>query len=184
MCREGEIVGAIASGISFETQEKLQQTAQTIAATSEEITATIQELSATAGRLATQLDNLKGRGQNVFNEINKTDNILRFVRVLLLIQISWGLNAAIEAARAGEQGRGFSVVAEEIRKMADNSSGAVNNIKCILQNIQSEVSGIVKTIQDAAIIGERQAAATQEISSSMEQLAVTAVEIERISETV
>lgn len=54
------------------------------------------------------------------------------------------LNAAIEAARAGEQGRGFAVVADEVRKLAEQVSVSVNDITRIVSNIQNE-SGIVAT---------------------------------------
>jgi len=47
------------------------------------------------------------------------------------------LNAAIEAARAGEQGKGFSIVAEEVRKLAEQSSTAVDDIKSTVAKVQN-----------------------------------------------
>lgn len=57
------------------------------------------------------------------------------------------LNASIEAARAGEAGKGFSVVAEEIRKLAEQSSSAVEEIKGIIQAIQMYSDTSVKTME-------------------------------------
>jgi hypothetical protein len=127
-----EMVGTIGIGISLETQQTLHEAAQSIAATSEQLTATAQELASTAGELSHDLDNTKIAGEKVLHEINKTDEILKFVSEVAASSNLLGLNAAIEAARAGEHGRGFAVVADEIRKMADNSSEAVKNIKVIL----------------------------------------------------
>lgn len=181
---DGKLVGAIATGTSLVTQQTLHESAQTIAATSEEITATTEEVAATATQLAQDLVELKKDGEDVILEIKKTDEILQFVSNVAANSNLLGLNAAIEAARAGEHGRGFAVVAEEIRKMADNSAKGVKDIKSILASIQSNASDIVKTIADAAQLGERQAAAAQQVSASMEQLATTATNVERIAEIV
>lgn len=178
----GKLIGALALFISIETQETLQKTAQSIAATSEEMTATSQELAATATTLSGTLAELKASSENVLSEVKKTDEILLFVSEVAASSNLLGLNAAIEAARAGEHGRGFSVVAEEIRKMADNSSRAVKDIKVIIQHIQEESLKIASNISEAAKVGEHQAAASEEISVTMEQLAAAALDIEKIAE--
>jgi methyl-accepting chemotaxis protein len=60
------------------------------------------------------------------------------------------LNAAIEAARAGEQGRGFAVVADEVRKLAEESQHAAREISGLIGSIQDETSKAVAVVEDGA----------------------------------
>lgn len=75
------------------------------------------------------------------------------------------LNAAIEAARAGEQGRGFAVVADEVRRLAESSSRAAEEIRVLIGEIQSGLGDVTRNmaaseataVQSAAVTGTAQA---------------------------
>ncbi|HEU4453737.1 MAG TPA: methyl-accepting chemotaxis protein, partial [Longimicrobium sp.] len=58
------------------------------------------------------------------------------------------LNAAIEAARAGEAGRGFSVVAEEVRKLADGSARAADEVASTVRRIRAQIESVVGTMAE------------------------------------
>ena len=57
------------------------------------------------------------------------------------------LNATIEAARAGEHGRGFAVVAEEVRKLADGSARAADEVATTVMQIRRQIESVVKTME-------------------------------------
>ena len=67
------------------------------------------------------------------------------------------LNAAIEAARAGEQGRGFAVVADEVRKLAEEAQTAASTIAGLITEVQAETAGVVQLVEAGASRAEASA---------------------------
>ena len=80
------------------------------------------------------------------------------------------LNAAIEAARAGEAGRGFAVVADEVRKLAENTGATSHSIQQLASGMSQKVTGATVSIQDieqAALGGSRMA---EETAAALEKI--------------
>ncbi|MGM0523299.1 MAG: methyl-accepting chemotaxis protein [Bacillota bacterium] len=80
------------------------------------------------------------------------------------------LNAAIEAARAGEAGKGFSVVAEEIRKLAEQSTESTASIDAIVKELQTNAERSVTVMTDVSKVIEEQLASVQLTKAKYEQI--------------
>jgi methyl-accepting chemotaxis protein len=80
------------------------------------------------------------------------------------------LNAAIEAARAGEQGRGFAVVADEVRKLAEESQTAASSIAGLVGEIRSETERTITVVEAGADRGQLGATAIAEARAAFERI--------------
>lgn len=180
----GQVIGGLGLGVSLRTQETLQEAVEQVASSSQEVAATVQELAASAEALSKHQEGLHELVNDVIQQVERTNGILRFINDVATTSNLLGLNAAIEAARAGDSGRGFAVVADEIRKMADNSAKSVKEIHEILSTINDRVKLMADRIHETTAIGEQQAAAAHEIAQAMQGLAASAGKIEQIASVI
>ncbi len=101
------------------------------------------------------------------------------------------LNAAIEAARAGEHGRGFAVVADEVRKLAEQSQSAAKEVTSIVTSIQDEVTsiiaqnheGVTTVIRGVEVTNETNQSLANILSHTEETTSIIAAMVDKIATT-
>jgi methyl-accepting chemotaxis protein len=110
-------------------------------------------LAGNASQIAEQGGNVVGRVVATMNEINDSAksiaDIIGVIEGIAFQTNILALNAAVEAARAGEEGRGFSVVAAEVRNLAQRSAGAAKEIKALITTSVERVANGSTLAQDA-----------------------------------
>lgn len=92
-------------------------------------------------------EELKQNGAEIQDKIKNITNIISIVSSISTQTNLLSLNASIEAARAGEAGKGFSVVAEEVRKLAEQSQSAVDEIRTNLEKFVVDIDDLIKNIE-------------------------------------
>ncbi len=108
----------------------------------------IEAIKDTMGRISTLVGNTSKLILDLNKHISEIDRAGQLITQISDQTNLLALNAAIEAARAGEHGRGFTVVAEEVRKLAEQSRNASKEIISLIEKIQRETNKAVTSMEE------------------------------------
>lgn len=178
----GKVIAAIGAVVSNRKMDSLRASAADLSAVVEEVSATSDQVTHTTSEIASKIQEVARNSERMMEDVKKINDVLAFVQDISAQSHLLGLNAAIEAARAGEHGRGFSVVANEIRKMAENSKNAVQEIRNQLHQVIEVIQTMNLSIQQIAANADGHSTSVQEINSALSQVAATAANLVHLSE--
>ncbi|HEX2944431.1 MAG TPA: methyl-accepting chemotaxis protein [Clostridia bacterium] len=125
--------------------------------------AKINEMESISDETVTHVEALNKKS----GEINRIANSIRAISEQTTLL---SLNAAIEAARAGDAGSGFAVVAQEIKRLAESSSGSVNEVNKIIQEIQERTDSVKKIAKRCRDVSYEGAAITNDSISRFNEI--------------
>jgi hypothetical protein len=177
-----KVVGCITTTKTVDTQQKIKAISNDLAASSEEMSAEMEGLNSGASSVVGNSRELVAINLELEESIQQSNQIVLFIKNIVIQTNLLGLNAAIEAARAGQNGAGFSVVAQEIRKLALTSSDSVKTIAASLNQMQQVVQrqkGKTEEINDFIAV---QAKAVQAMTDASQSLATMATELSFIAD--
>ncbi|GKH03950.1 MULTISPECIES: methyl-accepting chemotaxis protein [Hungatella] len=187
--------GVIAQASSVEelaaTMSEISQQVKENAETSQVVKTAAGEMGANILACNQQMQEMKNAMEKINQNSTQIRTIIKTIDDIAFQTNILALNAAVEAARAGESGKGFSVVAQEVRSLATRSSDASKSTEALieqslaavvygtkvaeetaasLRNIAGGTDEMISKINQIAEASKRQAAATEMVSTGIDQI--------------
>ncbi|MGN0153171.1 MAG: methyl-accepting chemotaxis protein, partial [Lachnospiraceae bacterium] len=131
----------------------------------------VEQLKEKSDAIAVTNQNVTEVAHELQDKISSAEEITQIIYQVSSQTNLLALNASIEAARAGEAGRGFSVVADEIRKLADNTKQSIDKITDLLQGVTKLADQTSELVMNSVQASEAQAEYINEVTGSFRSIA-------------
>ena len=125
----------------------------------------------TVGEIAQLAETASQRVQQLNKASNEIGSIIELIEEIAFQTNMLALNASVEAARAGQAGAGFSVVAQEVRRLADQTKSATVDIGQRIRTLREETEAISSSVEEMGGAVERGRQATAETTQTMQRVA-------------
>ncbi|WP_094227274.1 methyl-accepting chemotaxis protein [Methanolobus psychrotolerans] len=152
--------------IAMESSERTKA----VGDSSEELMKQMEEIQKASTDSVNAIKELESKSKRIGEIVNLITNIADQTNLL-------ALNAAIEAARAGEHGRGFAVVADEVRKLAEESGSAAKQISGLIAEIQTDTNVVVNSVEKGNTTVSSGVKALDETAKAMREIVQGSVKV-------
>lgn len=174
---EGNVVGLLITTTSTEQIDKLRKMSRELVSTVENMAQSTEQIAEVSNVISEQIQEISSDSDTITQTIENAYELIKAIQNVANQSNILGLNASIEAARAGEYGKGFSVVANEIRRLAEQSKQSSTNIINYLDHVNEAMNGNNRSIQEISSTFEEHSANIQELHSSFSVIKTTAEEL-------
>ncbi|MEN6461755.1 MAG: methyl-accepting chemotaxis protein [Syntrophomonas sp.] len=169
-----QVVGGLIFCEKVEQQDRLLTIARELSEIGEQVSGLLENLNNSANNLFQSSQELNALSKKSLTKVIQANDSLGLIKDVNTEIKMLGFNAAIESARAGEYGHGFTVVADEMRKLAENSNLSTQKIHEILKETQE----ITKEVNAQSLVldnnAKNEASSISEAYGSIQQLQATA----------
>lgn len=178
-----EVLFSVANTLSDEGYQrlKIKELTGTLTESFEQISSATQQLAASSMEVTENQNLLNSEILNVQEVSNEINVVLGYIKDITNQTKMLGLNASIEAARVGDLGKGFSVVAKEIRNLAESSKETAKNISALVEKIQVSVDKTLQVSNTTLDITGQQSAAIEETNASVEEVTSFTMELDKLA---
>lgn len=166
----GRVIGALGFGKPLDKEQQLEEYINTV----RDIVVALQDKTHTIAshseELAATSTEIRAQSEKALEDSQKTNEITSFIKGISRQTNLLGLNASIEAARAGQYGAGFNIVAQEVRKLSQQTDESTQLIESSLDNVKTSLSALLENMNQISDASNEEAKLAQDVSGMIEQL--------------
>ena len=166
----GRVIGALGFGKPLDKERQLEEYINTV----REIVGLLQQkthtIAAHSEELAATSIEIRTQSEKALEDSKKTNEVTNFIKSISRQTNLLGLNASIEAARAGQYGAGFNIVAQEVRKLSQQTDESTQKIESSLDNVNKSLTVLLENMNEISTSSNEEAKLAQDMSTTIEML--------------
>lgn len=179
----GRVIGALGFGKPMDKEHQLEEYIDTV----RDIVGTLQDkthrMAAHSEQLAATSAQIREQSERALADSEKTNDVTKLIKGISRQTNLLGLNASIEAARAGQYGAGFNIVAQEVRKLSQQTDDSTGEIEQALGNVKMNLSALLENMNHITTASTEEAKLSQEVSAVIGTLNDVSTKLEHFMKT-